>query len=297
MTPIVELRAGAARARIAAALGGRITSLQLAGPSGEPLPVLAPYPEAITKLLPWAKGGLYPLIPYSGRIERARLRHDGRVIELAAHPGGEPHTLHGASHRHAWALETATPDSAALRYRHEPDADWPWAFEARSTIRLEPHRCTLELSLVNCGPASMPAGIGAHPYLICEPGDEIGFAAGSEWRFDADFLATAPAPTPSGEVTLGWVLPGTDLTRFYGGWRGAATLRRRSGITLHLDADGSMDHLVVHRPAGTGYVCIEPVSHVANGFNLSANGVAGTGTRILGPGESMGGRVRIAVAP
>lgn len=294
MTAIVELRAGAARARIAPALGGRITSLELAGAGGEVVPVLHPYPEAVTTLLPWAKGGLYPLIPYSGRIANARLRHEGALIELTAHPGGEPHALHGPAHRHAWTLSGATADAAELCYVHEPDADWPWAFETALNVHLEPGRCTIELRLTNRSASTMPAGIGAHPYVVCEPGDEIVFSAGSRWQFDADFLATHEEPAACGDVTLSAGMLGRELTCFHAGWRGVLQLRRRDGSALAIDADGRLDHLVVHRPADARYVCVEPVSHVANGFNLSARGIAGTGTRVLAAGESMRGSVGIA---
>jgi aldose 1-epimerase len=64
-----------------------------------------------------------------------------------------------------------------------------------------------------------------------------------------------------------------------------------------LQADPLFGHLVVHRPDPPHYLCLEPVSHVANGFNLADAGVAGTGTRMLAPGESMGGQIRIALMP
>ncbi len=125
MTPIVELQAETARVRLAPALGGRLTSVCLAVAGGKPVQRLHPFPEFETDLLPWAKGGLYPLIPYSGRIADASLFHEGRVIELAPHPGGEPHTLHGISQQRVWALTRQTTTEATLRYRHQPDMDWP----------------------------------------------------------------------------------------------------------------------------------------------------------------------------
>ncbi|MEI6761786.1 MAG: hypothetical protein WCO22_15190 [Betaproteobacteria bacterium] len=41
------------------------------------------------------------------------------------------------------------------------------------------------------------------------------------------------------------------------------------------------------------YLCLEPVSHVADGFNLAARGVPGTGTVQLRHGEVLQGRLSI----
>jgi len=85
------------------------------------------------------------------------------------------------------------------------------------------------------------------------------------------------------------------LTRHLSHWDGAATWRCSPDQDAVLQADPLFGHLVVHRPDSPRYLCLEPVSHVANGFNLADSGVAGTGTRMLAPGESMGCRVRIAL--
>jgi aldose 1-epimerase len=53
--------------------------------------------------------------------------------------------------------------------------------------------------------------------------------------------------------------------------------------------------MVVHRPRNIDYLCLEPVSHVANGFNLAAKGWRETGTIVLKPGESVAGQLALAV--
>jgi aldose 1-epimerase len=65
---------------------------------------------------------------------------------------------------------------------------------------------------------------------------------------------------------------------------------------VRLFADPVLSHLVLHRPAGIDYICIEPVSHVADGFNLAARGIANTGTRALDPGDILSGGVTMDVA-
>ena len=55
-------------------------------------------------------------------------------------------------------------------------------------------------------------------------------------------------------------------------------------------------HLVLYVPAGEPFFAVEPVSNANDGFNLLARGVADSGVRVLAPGETLGGTVRIAVS-
>ena len=63
-----------------------------------------------------------------------------------------------------------------------------------------------------------------------------------------------------------------------------------------IDLKGDLTNLVLHVPVGAPYACIEPVTHVADAFNLAAAGVEGTGARVLQPGETLAGLVRLGLA-
>ena len=66
-------------------------------------------------------------------------------------------------------------------------------------------------------------------------------------------------------------------------------------LSLAITADPLFGHLVIYIPPGQDFFCVEPVSHVNDGFNLAERGVADTGVRVLAPGESLRGAVRFAV--
>ena len=89
-----------------------------------------------------------------------------------------------------------------------------------------------------------------------------------------------------------------EHTSFFAAWQGTLTIHEGSQfgpVRLRLQADGALKQLAIHRPEGGPYLCVEPVSHVADGFNLHARGIPGTGTRVLGAGESMQGRLQISL--
>jgi len=51
---------------------------------------------------------------------------------------------------------------------------------------------------------------------------------------------------------------------------------------------------IVRRSPST---CVEPVSHVADGFNLAARGIDGTGTVWLPAGGELQGQLRLSLSP
>ena len=81
------------------------------------------------------------------------------------------------------------------------------------------------------------------------------------------------------------------LDHNFQGWSGTARVEW-PGVGVTIEADPTFRHLVLYVPPGQDYFCLEPVSHVADGFNMLARGVQGTGVRVLGPGERLAGTVR-----
>jgi aldose 1-epimerase len=292
---VITLTHGAARLRCVPALGGRITACALEQADGRAVPVLHPYPEAETGLERWAKGGIYPLVPYWGRIAQSVLHHAGHAYPLAPHPDAAPHTLHGIAHRRAWTVQDSGADFAVISYRHEADAHWPWPFRAELRLALRSSVLGLAIAVTNTGGQDMPAGIGLHPYLPRGAALRVQFAAERCWGSTSDHLATEPGPVPAtADFSAERALSNDASTVFYEGWHSPVTLRHGRGPRLLLSASDTLDHLVLHQPEGAPYLCVEPASHVADAFNLHARGVAGTGSRTLPPGASLAGRMALA---
>lgn len=294
----LELRAGAARALLRPAAGARVCELTLVSDQGLPVPVLFPYTEPGVDPLRWAKGGIYPLVPYSNRIAGARLQTPQGEVALDPHPDAHPHTLHGNAHGLPWQVAQADEAAATLTLDSPACGAWPWHYRARQRIVLS--ACTLDLSLeiVNDDDRTMPAGLGWHPYLLHRPSARLGFSATTAWPETADCLATharalradegfdAPRPLRAG-----------TLTDYLSGWAGPLSIELPAGATLWMQPGEGLSHLVLHRPPDGRYLCIEPVTHVADGFNLDARGVAGTGTRWLQPGQSLTTTLRLTLQP
>lgn len=294
MTQRVTLQCGDASLTLLPELGGRIANCTLVDAAGVFRPVLHPYPQAHTDLEHWGKGGLYPLIPYSGRLRDAKIACGGKVWPLAPYQGS-PHTLHGIAHRRPWTVIQQEAASATLCYRHAPDEHWPWPFEARLEVTLKAHELALTLELINTGRERMPGGLGFHPYVPLEAGHDIRFRASAPCAFDRDYLMQASTCRPTHAIAQRIDLDSAgagEVTRMHALWAGVL----RSGSqdrALHVQAQGALKHLIVHRPSAAPYVCIEPVSHLPDAFNLPAADADWMGAVTLDPGQSLSGHLRL----
>ncbi|MEP6970723.1 MAG: hypothetical protein ABJA49_09785, partial [Betaproteobacteria bacterium] len=275
MSRIVVLQAGSAIARLLPSAGGRISALRLL-PAGQSdaVDVLHPYAEDLFDPLRWGKGGIYPLMPYSNRIAQACMRVDGADVMLVPHPDAAPHTLHGNAHALPWQVESNDADHAVLVLDAAASPAWPWHYTGRMELQLSPSALSVTLSICNADTRLMPAGLGLHPYFRHQRDAAVGYRPGSIWPPTSDFLAAVSRPPTKDEVQVpARALRAGGLTDYVGGWDGKASVELPAGELLQIDADPVFAHLVVHRPDALTYLCLEPVSHVADGFNLAARGV------------------------
>ncbi|MEK6421264.1 MAG: aldose 1-epimerase [Burkholderia gladioli] len=245
----------------------------------------------------WPKAGAYPLVPYSNRIAGAQLAFGGATHALAPHPLDLPNALHGHAQRRAWSVAEHDSRAVELVLRETPCEHWPWAFEARMRFALDGAELAISFALQNIDTRTMPAGLGWHPFLATDAGSQVRFRAPCRWTLDERFVPTGATHISPDPVTLtraDW--QAADCAIYASDWDGAARIERDAG-TLHLQADAPLSHLVVYAARGREFVCLEPVSHVANGFNLAAQGVTGTGIVTLEPGQALHARTTLRWVP
>ncbi|MBF8778124.1 aldose 1-epimerase [Pseudomonas fulva] len=265
------------------AWGGRIAHLRAEG-----LDLLLPITSSAFNPLDWPRAGAYPLIPYSNRIRSAHLHFAGRDYSLPAHPAAQPHTLHGVSHTLPWRIVEQFDQQLRIACDYQGE-HWPWAFRAEQRYLLDGRRLCIELSLVNLGDSPMPAGLGLHPYFQRHPGLKVRYQVGRQWQIDEQYLATGDYQ----EFTQPLLINAEDsqpLAHYQSGWNGQLQLDYPNG-TLSLQASEPLSHFVAFAPAGRPYLCLEPVSHLADAFNQPSDTWEQTGTRELTPGQRLHARL------
>ena len=273
----LTLRHGPHQAVVAPAAGGRILRWTTDLPEG-PRDWLAPVDIDGWPAHSWPKGGIFPLAPFSNRVRDAQLHWDGGTIPLEALPG-HPHALHGQAQGMPWAVLHASDNAAELVLEHPAGhGGWPWDWQLRQSIQLHDGGLLVRLSLHNRSTAPMPAGLGLHPYFTATA---TRLNAATDWAHE-DELALFPRPNPH----TAWQRGTETWTAHLSDWDGSAQVHWDSGPSLMLQAEGPLTQLVLHANAGR-YLCVEPVTHVCDAFNLSAAGRADTGMRVLAPDESL----------
>jgi aldose 1-epimerase len=285
----IELDNGILRLRFVPEVGGSLTdwSARLAG---EWVPILRRAREPLARS---SAGASFTLAPWSNRLRDGRFRFQGRIHQLR---GAEKHAIHGDVRDRPWRLTRHEPTEALLEFRSRdvPDPNFPFPFDARVRYVLDGRMLVTGLELSNAGTEPMPAGGGFHPYFNRALG---GRDENVELRFDVSGVYPAgDPPLPTGPPVA--LPPAQDFSRrrpldvaldhCFSGWDGAAELYwPASDVSVRMQANEALSHLILYSPPGEPFFALEPVANANDGFNLAAAGQPGTGVVVLEPGRSL----------
>jgi len=283
----IMLRHGGWTATCAPAAGGALLSLSHAGRE-----ILRPTPAAEADNVRRSAG--FAMIPFANRIDGGRLVWGGREWWLPRDPADPRHALHGVAWRRPWRAEWVLTSRSSLVFDHAPCEDWPFAFRARQQLALSDRGLSVTLSMSNTGAAEAPAGFGWHPYFLAAPDAVLALDCAGGWTNGADGLPLARDPAAGDGLRAGLALSGAALDHDFYGWCGEARLSGPGEADVVLTADRIFSHLRVYTPPGGGVCAIEPVTHMANAAHRLHE--PDHGLAVLEPGESLQGRIRIAVA-
>ena len=281
----VTLSHGAHTAEFAPRAGGRLTALRTGTHDW-----IVPVAETEWPATRWPRAGSYPLAPYSNRIRDGRFDFAGAAHQLVSLPG-RPQAIHGTGLYADWAVRNAKADSLELVLAQPAGVqDWPWSFECVQRYVLSDRGLALTLTIVNTSEQEMPFGCGVHPYFTAE---RVQMQARRYWPADAQGLPQASVATRVD--TIARSAEGCDT--YLSQWGGRALLQWSDGHRLSLEADPAFEHLVVYSAPKARFLCVEPVTNVADAFNLAAAGVPDTGMRVLAPAARFSSTMHFVLLP
>jgi aldose 1-epimerase len=176
----------------------------------------------------------------------------------------------------------------AVSYEHDGHHGFPFPYVVTQKMKLEETHLYLHLQLENMGQCNMPAGLGLHPYF-CKPTDARLCAPNAGLWCEGNLV---PGDRFSRDEEIGEDL----IDGCFAGWSRTAYLDwPREAMRISIVASEPAHALVIYSVPAAGFVCIEPVTNVNDGFNAAALGVTDTGVRILAPGQTLELHVAIAV--
>lgn len=247
----------------------------------------------------------FPLVPFSNRVAEGRFSFNGRTVTLPVDRWNWPHAIHGHGWETAWTVDGGSGDRLSLSYRH-PAGAWPWPYRAEQHFHLTPDTLSITIAIVNEGDEPMPAGLGLHPYFPRPPGTVLTARTDAVWLNGPTRLPERRVPVPpEWEMDRGLLLDGVALDHGFTGWSGEAVVSWPArpwgadggavpwGLSLTVEADPVFGHLLVYAPQGEDYVCVEPVTHMTDGFNHAEQ--VGTGICVLPPDNRLTGCVAFTI--
>jgi aldose 1-epimerase len=291
MTETITLAAGSARLMLVPGLGGGVAGYWTEEAAGRRMDWLRPASAeglASGSLLALAS---FPLVPFSNRIREGRFSFGGKDIRLRLNFLPQRHTIHGNGWEHPWRVASEGPDHAVLEFDWTP-GDWPFPYRGRQRFELAADRMSITTEVENTGREAMPAGIGQHPYLPRTPQTRLTAEVTGMWRGDDEVMPldhASPAPAPY-DIQAGLLPDRVAMDTCFTGFSGRALVEwpeRRARMAI--ESDAVLPFLVVYTPPGQDHMCVEPVSHMIDAFNLAAAGRTDTGMRVLAPGERLSG--------
>lgn len=239
--------------------------------------------------------GCFPLLPYANRVAGAAFTWQGRTVRLGRNFGDRPHSIHGLGRDRAWTVERVSAAAVGMALRHQPDADWPFAFDATLGYALADGALRIEMALTSRHDGPAPAGFGIHPYFPKPAGATLRFHAAGVWRNDAETL-----PVSHGAIPPGWShdaprpVAGEALDNCFTGWDGTAVIAA-GAASLRIAASAAFGNLQVFTPVWGDFFCVEPVTHVPDALNRP-DLPAAQAMRVLAPGETLSGTIALIPA-
>ena len=244
---------------LAAEQGGRVAQLWVDG-----TPVLVGYDDVPAHLrqpdgAPEAAGwGLFPMVPWAGRIRRGRFTFREHQYQLPT--GSRPHAIHGVGFSAPWSVTVEQPELVRLDLPLPVDDRWPFGGHVTQEVSVMADHVLFRMDVV-AGDHAFPVSFGWHPWF--RRPDRFDFHPARMYRRDDEgitvdeLVEVRPGPwddcfTNSLPVTL--TVDGTDL-------------RLSSDCTYWVVYD--------ELPHAT---CIEPQTGPPDAFTIAP--------RVLEPGES-----------
>ena len=246
---MITLSAGDATAFLDPSNGGRISSLRVRGVE-----------LLITEGENEIRWGIFPMVPFAGRIARGRFNFDG--VDHVLPPRLEGHAIHGTVIDHQWEETGADSITTPLR---EP---WPYAGSVEHSIELSD--VALRATLCLRAGERMPATIGWHPWFR----RRLDRGRAANLALVADAMYERQDKLPTGAIVPPKAPPWDDC---FTGVRWPVNLRWPGFGTLEVASDCT--HVVVYDEERDA-LCVEPQTGPPDAPNIG-------GAAVLEPGDEL----------
>ena len=247
------------------------------------LPLMRPYDYDGVNAPRTNELACFGLLPWSNRLAGG-FSFEGVDYPIAPNRVGDQYPIHGEGWLLPWQVAEQSATELLLTLDHK--AGSPFQYEARMRYALDDARFTLTLELRNTGAATLPYGLGVHPFFPRSAGVTLRAPMRELWLSGADKLpAQAVSVPPAWDFAQPRTLPSGGLDHVFEGWSGRADIAwPETGLSLTMEADTG--YAIIYIPEGRDFFCVEPVDHLINAHN-APGGPERHGLTLLAPGATL----------
>ena len=281
-SPILTLQDGQQRLQVLPALGASIATWERQSTTGWQ-PLLRPWNHATTDPYTFA---CFPLVPWSNRIGSGGFEQDGVFHPVQPNRAGEPYPIHGDAWLQAWDVAHQDDSTLTLQLRSKHFNGNPYHYYAVQRYCLDTDGLMVSLGVTHLGDVPLPYGLGLHPYFFRDGETRLQMQCDGMWLSGDDPMPLAHAQSlpANADYRLPSSLDGPLVDHCFTGWNGQVTIRYPpQGLTLELTMAHCDGYLLMYRPPGLDFFCIEPITHPIDAFHLPNR----PGLRVLKKGEAM----------
>ncbi len=232
---VLKLASGEVSAEVDLVNGGRLTSLLVGGAE------LLLIGDGSDPLL----GGMYPMVPFAGRIRHGRFSFAGKTYELPQTLGD--HAIHGYGHVSEWT----TDGENSIRW----DFAEPWPFGGYVTQHFDVQENSVTVTMTAHVEEPQPIQLGWHPWFARENSAgslAMRFSPGQMFERDVDGMPGERVSVRPGPFDDCFTEVAQPLELVWG--------------SLVAELTSTVDYWVVYDEPETA-VCVEPQSGPPNAIN------------------------------
>ncbi|MEM9955796.1 MAG: hypothetical protein AAF846_29625 [Chloroflexota bacterium] len=251
-----------------------------------------------------SKTASFLMLPWANRIRDGILRYDGQSWQLKTTAEGT--ARHGDVRKRSWTIseQSETHITLTIKSSDFEDMNFPFAFSAQLTYRLEEEAFIWDVTLRNDDERDFPAGFGFHPYFVRMSPRMPMLEVPCDHYFVLDDTAmpeSAPEPIlpeldfqqlrhVQDDFSFDHLLANRDTSKpvrlVYEAWN----------TEIEMSSDSLYKHVILFS-APDGSLAVEPQSNANDGFNLRENGIHDGGVFVVQTGQSVQGAIKLRVLP
>jgi aldose 1-epimerase len=280
---------------IAPHLGGAVMRLDVVK-RGSVINVLRPTPEGATDPREFA---LIHMAPMGGAVRDNTFKWDGKPKTLEPNLPDFPFFYNGVAWQRPWTGKKDGKYSATLKYMHKQAPGWPFDFSATAVFDLEEDNLAITYEMANeSKQGTYPIGFGSSFLLPRQKNILLSAGVSSIWTTDSHGVPVTLTEVPYElDIKEGLQLNGVDTPeRWFTGWTGKASIDyAESKLSVTVKAGDPLSWLGLACRKSDDFLRLTTLSHVPGVLDIRGHDEEETGWRVLGPGESISGQVKIDV--